>query len=202
MKKIQFAFVVFLLLTIHTLAFDQIICSDQIVAVSNIPGIDSCMGQVVFKASAKDETTCSDSLIYWKIYIDLWGDGTVDYEYSSYLPENDSLFLDDTNTNGIIDKYIAPGRYNEEIITDTFLLSGPTSSHKIIWTFTDCNSVKSECRANLTVLDLTPPMLKAKADKPSIMVNGQDYLTAKDYVKESSDNCTPKEKLLYTFFGA
>src|SRR5690606_21816553 len=57
--------------------------------------------------TATDQGICASNWLKWVVYVDLWGDGTNDYEFSSFLPASDGTF-NDTNGNGIPDRYVAP----------------------------------------------------------------------------------------------
>jgi len=53
---------------------------------------------------AEDNGDCASDWLKWQIFVDTWADGIVDYEYSSFLPTNDSNINNDTNGNGINDR--------------------------------------------------------------------------------------------------
>ena len=70
---------------------------------------NTCEGSIVLTRTATDpgSENCPTAWLKWQVVIDIWGDGTDDLEYSSFLPAFDSQF-NDTNGNGIPDVYLAP----------------------------------------------------------------------------------------------
>jgi hypothetical protein len=151
------------------------------------------------------------------IIVDLWADGTPDYEWSSFLPVGNDVnnantgnfaAIQDNNGNGIKDIYVAPTvnggtvsiRIPEPIV-------GKMSNHKITWKATDgCHNYVT-CHEDFMVADKKAPTpvcvplstaLMADPDGSGPMVPMVE-LWAIDFNVKSTDNCTEEEELLYTF---
>ena len=79
---------------------------------------------------AEDNGDCASDWLKWQVFVDTWADGVVDYEYSSFLPSNDSNINNDTNGNGINDRYLAPTSSGEEVAVDvTEVLESSMTNH-------------------------------------------------------------------------
>ncbi|MBK9254944.1 MAG: HYR domain-containing protein [Saprospiraceae bacterium] len=167
---------------------------------------------------ATDAGGCiNDGWIKWVIVVDLWADGTPDYEWSSFLPVGNDVnnantgnfaAIQDNNGNGIKDIYVAPTvnggtvsiRIPEPIV-------GKMSNHKITWKATDgCHNYVT-CHEDFMVVDKKAPTpvcvplstaLMADPDGSGPMVPMVE-LWAIDFNVKSTDNCTEEEELLYTF---
>lgn len=149
--------------------------------------------------TATDQGQCASDWLKWVVFVDLWGDGTNDYEFSSFLPSNDVTF-NDTNGNGIPDRYVgATGQGQTVSITIPEDIVGSMSNHKVRWTVSDgCGNVTS-CTQNFMVVDKKKPTPYCLNISSALMNNGMVELWAVDFNLGSFDNCTPKSKLLYTF---
>ncbi|MBK9737370.1 MAG: T9SS type A sorting domain-containing protein [Saprospiraceae bacterium] len=149
--------------------------------------------------TATDQGECASNWLKWTVFVDLWGDGVNDYEYSSFLPSTDGNF-DDTNGNGIKDRYVSPtGQGGEVKITLPEDIVGSMSNHKIVWKVTDgCGNVTT-CYQNFMVVDKKKPTPYCLNISSALMQNGKVELWAVDFNLGSFDNCTPKSALLYTF---
>jgi Secretion system C-terminal sorting domain/Dockerin type I domain len=150
---------------------------------------------------ADDQGQCASAWLKWVAIVDLWGDGKYDYEYSSFLPASDATF-DDTNGNGIPDRYVgATGRGGEFKITIPEDITGSMSTHKVIWKVADgCGNI-TNCTQNFMVVDKKQPTPYCLNVSSALMQNGKVELWAVDFNVGSFDNCTPKDKLLYTLEG-
>lgn len=148
--------------------------------------------------TADDQGQCASAWLKWVARVDLWGDGKYEYEYSSFLPSTDANF-NDTNGNGIPDIYAAPtGRNGEFKITIPEDIVGSMSNHKVEWKVTDgCGNVTT-CSQNFMVVDKKKPTPYCLNISSALMNNGKVELWAADFNLGSFDNCTPKEKLLFT----
>jgi hypothetical protein len=149
--------------------------------------------------TATDQGQCASNWLKWIVFVDLWGDGTNDYEYSSFLPANDVRF-DDTNGNGIKDRYLAPTSPGEEVkVVIPEDIAGNMSNHKVTWKVIDgCGNVTS-CLQNFMVVDKKKPTPYCLNVSSALMKNGKVELWAVDFNIGSFDNCTSKANLLYTF---
>ncbi|HAW05227.1 MAG TPA: hypothetical protein DCW83_11105 [Saprospirales bacterium] len=169
---------------------------------------DCVRASTVLTNMAEDNGDCASDWLKWQVFVDTWADGVVDYEYSSFLPSNDSNINNDTNGNGINDRYLAPTSSGEEVAVDvTEVLESSMTNHIVTWKVTDgCGNVSS-CTTTFMVVDQKAPtpycinvytalMADPDGDGPlSPMVE----LWAKDFDKGAFDNCTEQEDLLFTF---
>lgn len=149
--------------------------------------------------TATDQGQCASNWLKWIVFVDLYGDGVNDYEYSSFLPSTDVTF-DDTNFNGIKDVYVAPtgqgGEVKVKLPVDLSITSGV---HKVTWKVVDgCGNVTT-CTQNFRVVDKKKPTPYCLHISSALMQNGKVELWAADFNLGSFDNCTSKENLKYTF---
>lgn len=149
--------------------------------------------------TATDQGQCASDWLKWIVFVDLWGDGTNDYEYSSFLPSTDVTF-NDSNNNGIKDIYVpATGQGGTVSIVIPEDIQGSMSNHKVSWRVVDgCGNVTS-CTQNFMVVDKKKPTPYCLNVSSALMQNGQVELWAVDFNIGSFDNCTSKANLLYTF---
>ena len=168
---------------------------------------NTCEGNIVLTRTATDpgSDNCPTAWLKWQVVIDIWGDGTDDLEYSSFLPAFDSQF-NDTNGNGIPDVYVAPTAPGDEISIALNDIPGSMSNHKVTWTVSDgCNNVRS-CSHNFMVVDKKAPTPYCISVSTATMQTGQDgnasvELWATDFNIGSFDNCTAQENLRFSFSG-
>ena len=120
-------------------------CQDQMFAANPNPQNPNggCEGTVNLEASATDGGGCTDNgWLKWTVFVDLWGNGTTDYEFSSFLPTTDNNLGNDTNNNGIPDRYVAPTSSGQTVKVPAFVLAAEMSTHKVSWKVTDgCGNV-------------------------------------------------------------
>ncbi len=149
--------------------------------------------------SATDQGQCASDWLKWVVLVDLWGDGTVDYEYSSFLPVNATTFVD-RNGNGIPDVYVSPTDNGGTIrITIPEDIKGNMSNHKVTWRVTDGCGNTTACNQNFMVVDKKKPTPYCLNISSALMNNGMVELWAADFNLGSFDNCTAQRNLLYTF---
>jgi hypothetical protein len=149
--------------------------------------------------TADDNGDCASEWLKWTVLVDLWGDGEYDYEYSSYLPSFDTNF-NDTNGNGIPDRYLAPTASGEEvkvILPENII--GSMSNHKVSWKVSDgCQNITS-CENTFMVVDKKAPTPYCIDISTALMESGMVELWACDFDLGSFDNCTEPGDLRYTF---
>ncbi|MFN8319375.1 MAG: dockerin type I domain-containing protein [Saprospiraceae bacterium] len=179
-------------------------CQDQMFAANPNPQNPNgnCEGTVNLEATATDGGGCSaNGWLKWQVFVDLWGNGTVDLEYSSFLPTTDNNINNDTNGNGIKDRYVAPTASGGVLKVPAFVLDAENSVHKVQWKVTDgCGNV-TDCYSTFMVVDKKAPTPYCLSLSSAVMQNGQVELWAIDFDKGSFDNCTPKNALMFTFNG-
>lgn len=149
--------------------------------------------------TADDNGDCASNWLKWTVLVDLWGDGEYDYEYSSYLPSFDSNF-NDTNGNGIPDRYLAPTASGEEVkVTLPENITGSMSNHKVFWKVSDgCQNITS-CENTFMVVDKKAPTPYCIDISTALMESGMVELWACDFDLGSFDNCTEEGELRFTF---
>jgi len=149
---------------------------------------------------ASDNGDCASDWLKWQVFVDTWADGEVDYEYSSFLPTNDSNINNDTNGNGINDRYLAPTMSDEEVsVTITEVIESTQFNHLVTWKVTDgCGNVAS-CSTTFMVVDKKAPTPYCVSLSTALMENGGVELWAIDFDLGAFDNCTNQEDLRFTF---
>lgn len=180
-------------------------CRDIMVEINDHGDLDNdgitCEArEVVLTNSATDNGDCASDWLKWEIKIDIDADGYTDYEYTSFVSRFDNRF-DDDNGNGIPDRYVAPTMSGEEVsVVMPEDLVGPMSNHKVHWTVTDGCGNRKSCVTNVMAVDKKAPTPYCLNISTALMdVTGTVEIWAVDFNKNSFDNCTRAEDLLYTF---
>ena len=75
-------------------------CEDKMVAVDA-----NCEAVVTLTNTATDEGACQGGWLKWQVFVDLWGDGTYDWEFSTFVSGGTNPA--DNNNNGIPDIFTA-----------------------------------------------------------------------------------------------
>ena len=163
---------------------------------------------VVLTNNATDAGNCASDWLKWQVFVDTWGDNVIDYEYSSFLPTNDSNINNDTNGNGINDRYLAPTSSGEDVsITVVEAIESSMFNHVVTWKVTDgCGNVAS-CTTTFMVVDKKAPTPYCISVHTALMADPDGdgplmpmvELWAKDFDKGAYDNCTEQEDLIFTF---
>jgi subtilisin-like proprotein convertase family protein len=182
-------------------------------------GVDAnCSHRLVLTNAATDEGGCiEEGWLKWQVFVDLWADGTDDWEFSSFLPVNNDVAnanngnlaaIRDDNNNGVPDIYVAPTLNGGQItITIPELIVGKMSNHKVSWKVTDGCHNHTTCHQDVMVADKKAPTpycinlstaLMEDPDGTGPMLSMVE-LWAIDFNIGSFDNCTPQEDLLFTF---
>ena len=179
-------------------------CSNQMYAVNDNDDADNdgnlCERKnLMLTAVADDNGDCSSKWLKWTALVDLWGDGEYDYEYSTSLPFFDNNF-NDTNGNGIADRYLAPTSSGEEVaIRIPEDIPSSMANHKVKWVVSDgCGNI-TECHYTFMVTDKKPPTPYCIGISSALMENGMVELWACDFDLGSFDNCTEQGDLRFTF---
>ncbi|MFT4536245.1 MAG: hypothetical protein ACI9P5_003621 [Saprospiraceae bacterium] len=179
-------------------------CANQMYAVNDNQDADNDGNKCEIKSlmltnTADDNGDCSSKWLKWTVLVDVWGDGTYDYEFSSNLPTFDSNF-NDTNGNGIGDIYLAPTSSGEEVkVTLPDDIQGSMSNHKVKWSVSDgCQNITS-CENTFMVVDKKAPTPYCIDISTALMESGMVEIWACDFDLGSFDNCTSSEDLRFTF---
>ncbi|MBK6566019.1 MAG: T9SS type A sorting domain-containing protein [Saprospiraceae bacterium] len=183
-------------------------------------GVDAnCEHRLVLTNKATDTGGCNgdNGWLKWQVFIDLWADGSDDWEFSSFLPVNNDVSnaqngnlaaIRDDNNNGIPDIYVAPTAENGIItITVPEIIVGKMSNHKVSWKVTDGCHNHTTCHQPVMVVDKKPPTPYCLSLSTALMADPDGNgplrpmveLWAIDFNVGSFDNCTPQEDLLFTF---
>ncbi len=142
---------------------------------------------VTLTNAAADFGDCASAWLKWDISVDEWGDGTIDYVYSSNLPSNNPF-------------YVAPTTTNQEVaVTLPNPIEGSMNTHKVTWSVSDgCGNVGS-CNSTFMVVDKKAPTPYCINLSTALMQNGMVELWACDFDLGSFDNCTDIDDLRFTF---
>ena len=169
------------------------VCRDTMYAINDHGDIDNdddvCEAKLTLEKVATDPGTdnCPTGWLKWQVNVDLWGDGVVDLEYSSFLPTNHPL-------------YLKPTKSGDTLKVDLPDIGGSMSNHKVVWKVTDgCNNVTT-CVENFMVKDLKAPTPYMIDISSAVMESSCTVeLWASDFNIGSFDNCTAQENLTYEF---
>lgn len=166
-------------------------CDDLMLAVNDHDDSDSdgniCEGVgLMLTNSAMDNGECASDWLKWEVRIDLWGDGTYDYTYSSNLPANNPYYLSPTSNGGQV-KVNLPD------------IDGSMASHTAHWSVSDgCANVTS-CVVTFMVVDKKAPSPYCVNLSTALMESGTVDLWAIDFDLGATDNCTSHDDLRFTF---
>ena len=151
---------------------DGVICENNAVMLTNI---------------ASDEGSCPSSQLEWVVQIDLNGDWTIDYEFSSYLGTDDPFYVAPT-TSG-----------NPVKVTIPESVEGSMNNHRVLWKVTDgCGNFRA-CTNYFMVVDKKAPTPYCTNLSTAFMQNGMVAIWACDFDLGSFDNCSDQEDLRFTF---
>jgi len=155
-------------------------CTNKVIGVDG-----DCKTNFTIKNSAFDDAGCPSELLTWAVEIDLWADGTTDYRYG-------------LNETGIY-KLVPVANHKEINITLPERVG--VGKHKIYWSVKDqCGNFKT-CHIIVETKDLkkpTPYMHDFLTS--SFQGNVMDLVVpARIFNVASFDNCTPSNKLKYSF---
>ena len=146
----------------------------------------NCQVEVTLSNSAADVGNCPSQELYWTVLVDLWADGTTDYEYGY---DKAGIFK------------ITPKKNNEEVKVKLPIKIGE-GHHKAIWKVKDGCGNYSQCTQLFTTLDVKPPTPYCITNVTAT-IDGVDgwplKLIAKDCDKSSFDNCTLHDDLRFSF---
>ena len=175
-------------------------------------GVDAnCEHELTVSNVAIDDSGCSaNGWLKWQVFIDLWGDGTVDYYGSSYRSENNwtakagsdaSLPEGHTYAPLVYVKGIGVTASGEQIIVtiDNQKIEGQMSNHKVKWKVADGCHNFATCNYNIMVADKKPPTPYCVDVSTALMQGGMVELWAVDMDRGAFDNCTPQDWLLFSF---
>lgn len=144
-----------------------------------------CLADVVLTNFAADDQACGAQKLKWTVWVDLWANGDYDLEFS------------ELKTGPF---YLAPVN-NGQAITVKLPEKVGIGTHKVHWSVGDeCGNIRS-CHTVFTVVDKKPPtpylytLLTASFDATSMPL----MVPARIFNVGSFDNCSPKDKLRYSF---
>jgi len=160
--------------------------------------LDCLTEGTLFKASATDNGLCGSPWLKWDVKVDLWGDLSDDYHYSSYFPEPSPFYIAPTTGSG---SFVSPTASGEEVCV--LLPDGIPGlcgvDHKVTWTVSDGCGNETIRTSTLQIADHKPPTPYLLNLSTAVMENGQVELWAKDFNAGSFDNCAAEDDLFFTF---
>ena len=159
--------------------------------------------------TATDAGGCTDQgWLKWQVFVDLWADGTIDYEFTSFAPvgTNRIIIVDGVPRRQI---YVAPtlngaplrGQGNQLGILIPEAIQGKMSNHKVSWKVSDGCHNEQVCHEQFMVADKKPPTPYCVHISTALMDNGMVEIWAKDFDLGAFDNCTDQKDLLFTFYN-
>ncbi len=177
----------------------------------------NCVDEISATAVASSECT-ENRNISWYVVLDLNNDGTVEFEWSSDLPEDGIADLwDDDDGNGIPDVRVGNSAGEVDNLSSPFSMSGeeyiinlPEAvfvggqvQHRMEYRATNvCGSttVNSWTLTVDAVADTQKPSIECvESDTLSLDANNNLVLVASELILDASDNCTSRSNLRYTF---
>lgn len=168
----------------------------EIVAEENCYPVDpndNCSTTPPVQAMACDTlSNCASEWIKWQAEVDIYGDWTVDYVYSSFIadiPANRPFYVEPTQSCETVSLQLpAP-------------IEGSKARHRVLWRATDgCGNVTSYT-SYFTVEDKKAPTPYCINLSTALMENGTVELWACDFDAGAFDFCTPTDWLRFTFNG-
>ncbi len=157
------------------------------------PVEDGCETIPPVQAVACDTLSdCNSDWIKWQAEVDINGDWTVDYVYSSFIADiaaNRPFYVDPTNSCEPVS------------LTLPAPIEASKLRHRVLWRATDgCGNVTSYT-SYFTVEDKKAPTPYCINLSTALMENGEVELWACDFDAGAFDNCTPTDWLSFTFNG-
>jgi len=186
----------------------------------------NCVGVAQMSATATEMGDCPSELIKWVVLVDLFDDGTIQREYSSFVANDRPQpipWWTDSNGNNIPDVRVGWGHGfdagtdgNGTVNGGTYTINIPDvlpadctgdTRHKVSWTVYDGCGNSSSTSSYFTIKDQkapTPYCVNLSTALMDIPVGGSPEdamveLWAIDFDRGSFDNCTADEDLLFTF---
>ncbi len=206
----------------------SIVCKDQEFPAApnaNNP-LGGCEGSVALEAYAKDSLICAEeSWVKWQVFFDGWANGTVDRLGSSFVNKAwaNQWVAQPKLINGQINPvwqqlasqypgipledivyvtYVKPTKASgESVKLPAFTLPAENIQHKVTWKITDgCGNV-NQCQSTVKVVDKKAPTPYCVQLSTAIMQTNPKMVEiwAKDFDKGAFDNCSPQNKLYFTF---
>ncbi len=168
-----------------------------------LSGVDTCYAAPIECAGTPTLTNvacdtlgeCMSEWIKWEVLIDLWGDWTIDYRFSTdsdrfdpnYGTPQNELYIPATNSCAPVFVTLP-----EEIPVSNY-------EHRVVWRASDgCGNTATQT-TYFTVEDKKAPTPYCLNVSTALMDNGELDLWACDFDLGSFDDCTPDEDLQYTF---
>ncbi|MBT8191148.1 MAG: hypothetical protein KJO29_12030, partial [Bacteroidia bacterium] len=151
---------------------DNIVCENNSIVLTNI---------------ATDNGDCASNWIKWTVHVDLNGDWTNDYTFSSSAPAGSPYYISNTSSGEVVRITLPEG------------VLGSMANHRVVWKASDgCGNI-STCTTYFMVVDNIPPTPYCVNLSTALMENGQVELWACDFDLGATDNCTDNDDLRFTF---
>jgi hypothetical protein len=171
----------------------EITCEDEMFEANDFWDADNdgdaCENKnIMLTAVGDDVGNCPSNWLKWTIKVDLYSNGTYDYEFSSYDP--------------YAPNYVAPTTPGTEVkVTLPEDVAGSMANHTVHWIVSDGCGNNGSCTSSFMVVDKKPPTPYCINLSTALMENGQVGLWACDFDLGSFDNCTDEDNLRFTFRG-
>ncbi len=175
-------------------------CADDMFEVDGACQNNSVM---LFRTATDDGGCSADSSTWlkWYVTVDLWGDGTVDYEFTTFGNENGNI-NSDGDGNGIpgrggLSATASGGEFKVDLTGVS--IEGSMFNHVVQWKVTDGCGNNRSCSSTFMVVDKKAPTPYCVDLSTALMENGMVEFWACDFDLGAFDNCTASENLLFTF---
>ena len=144
-----------------------------------------CKGVFTVSNSAVDTGYCHNENISWHVTIDLFSDGSIDYEYATH----------------IYGDYHLPYTKNCDTVTITLPENVGIGWHQVTWKISDNCGNPDYCSQMVTMKDTKPPTPICYNNLSTVLMAGSGMveLNANTIMKEAYDNCSWPEWIKYSF---
>lgn len=144
-----------------------------------------CKGVFTVSNSAVDTGYCHNENISWHVTIDLFSDGSIDYEYGTH----------------IYGDYHLPYSKNCDTVTITLPENVGIGWHQVTWKISDNCGNPDYCSQMVTMKDTKPPTPICYNNLSTVLMAGSGMveLNANTIMKEAYDNCSWPEWIKYSF---
>lgn len=144
-----------------------------------------CKGVFTVSNSAVDTGYCHNENIAWHVTIDLYSDGSIDYEYGTHFYGDNHI----------------PYTKNCDTVTITLPENVGIGWHQVTWKISDNCGNPDYCSQMVTMKDTKPPTPICYNNLSTVLMPGSGMveLNANTIMKEAYDNCSWPEWIKYSF---
>lgn len=194
MSKLFLSSLVFLISICNTKLLGQLAIvteEDKVIGVD-----DSCSASVGLSAILKCDDCPIDEEVKWEVLVDIYGDWSYDYVFSSFVDVNDDNY--GTSENEL---YLIPTQVNDTVgISLPKIVPGSKYEHRVIYKASLSNGDFISKTETFSVEDVTPPTIYC-IDNYTVNVqnNYSVELWSCDLIIGIVDNCSANSSMRYTF---